>query len=81
MRLDKWLYYCRIYQSRCKSKNACLEGNILVNKIKKYNSTYMICKNDIITLIKNQKVKIIKVLNLPKNRISPKKVYNYYEII
>ena len=81
MRLDKWLYYARLYKTRVRSNKACTEGEVLVNKLKKYNSSYNLSTNDIITIILDNKIKIIKVLKLPKTRISSKKVNEIYEII
>ena len=80
MRLDKWLFYARLYNSRKKSKEACQEGNILVNKMKKENS-FNITKKDLITFIKNNKIKVIQVVTIPKNRISPKNKEEVYRII
>tara|TARA_B100000131_G_C17956969_1_gene548809 strand:- start:582 stop:830 length:249 start_codon:yes stop_codon:yes gene_type:complete len=81
MRLDKWLFYSRVFNTRAKSSEACSSGNILVNKIKKYNSSYNVSISDIITLSKDQKVNIVKILKLPKNRISPKDVDLTYKKI
>ena len=33
MRMDKWLYYARIYKTRKKSSKACVEGDVMVNKL------------------------------------------------
>ena len=46
MRLDKWLYYARVYKTRVRSNKACTEGEVLVNKLKKYNSSYNLSTND-----------------------------------
>ena len=81
MRIDKWLYYSRLYKTRNKSSKACVEGDVMVNKLKKSNTSYSISTNDIITLIQNKKIKIIKVLKLPENRITRKNIDKTYEII
>tara|TARA_Y100000590_G_C15551356_1_gene951042 strand:+ start:169 stop:420 length:252 start_codon:yes stop_codon:yes gene_type:complete len=81
MRLDKWLYYSRFYSSRFMSKKACIDGDVLVNKIKKYNASYSVTVSDIITIIKKQKLIIVKVIKLPNNRIASKFLNNIYEII
>ena len=80
MRLDKWLFYARIYKSRKKSKEACREGNILVNKMKKENN-FNITKKDLITFTKDNKIRVIQVNTIPKNRISPKNTEEVYRII
>ena len=53
----------------------------MVNKSKKHNTSFKISTNDIITLIKNKKIKIIKVLKLPENRVPAKNIDKTYEII
>tara|TARA_B110000014_G_C20061530_1_gene552867 strand:- start:112 stop:360 length:249 start_codon:yes stop_codon:yes gene_type:complete len=81
MRLDKWLYYSRFCKTRTGSNSVCNNGDVLVNKFKKFNSSYNLLINDIITLITDEEVKVIKVLSLPKNRISPKEANKIYEIL
>jgi len=81
MRLDKWLYYSRFCKTRAGSNSVCNNGDVLVNTFKKFNSSYNLLINDIITLIKDEEIKVIKVLSLPKNRISPKEVNKIYEIL
>ena len=81
MRADKWLYYARIYKTRSKSTKACLDGDIMINKLKKNNSSFNVSINDVITLIKEDNVKTIRVLNLPNNRVSVKDTDRMYKII
>ena len=81
MRIDKWLYYARLYKTRSKSSKACVEGDVMVNKLKKHNTSIKLSTNDIITLIQNKKIKIIKVLKLPENRVPVKNIDKTYEII
>ena len=81
MRIDKWLYYARIYKTRSISTKACLDGDIMINKLKKNNSSFNVSINDVITLIKEDNVKTIRVLNLPNNRVSAKDTDRMYKII
>ena len=81
MRIDKWLYYARLYKTRSKSSKACVERDVMVNKLKKHNTSFKLSTNDIITLIQNKKIKIIKVLKLPENRVPVKNIDKTYEII
>ena len=46
MRIDKWLYYARIYKTRSRSAKACLDGDIMINKLKKNNSSFNVSIND-----------------------------------
>ena len=55
-------------------------GNILVNKCKKSNK-FNISKNDLITFFKNEKIKIIKVIAIPKARIPTREISKIYKII
>ena len=81
MRADKWLYYARIYKTRSRSAKACLDGDIMINKLKKNNSSFNVSINDVITLIKEDNVKTIRVLNMPNNRVSAKDTDRMYKII
>ena len=81
MRLDKWLYYSRFFKTRAISHNICIDGSVLVNKYKKFNSSYNLCINDIITLIANKEIKVIQVLKIPKNRVSPKDTNEIYRVL
>ena len=81
MRADKWLYYARIYKTRSKSTKACLDGDLMIKKLKKNNSSFNVSINDVITLIKEDNVKTIRVLNLPNNRVSAKDTDRMYKII
>ena len=81
MRIDKWLYYARLYKTRSKSSKACVEGDVMINKLKKRNTSYKVSANDIITLIQNKKIIIVKVLKLPENRVPAKNIDKTYEII
>jgi len=81
MRLDKWLYYSRFYSSRFMSKKACIDGDVLVNKIKKHNASHLLTVSDIITIIKKQKLIVVKVIKLPNNRIASNLLNSIYEVI
>ena len=81
MRLDKWLYYSRLFKTRSDSQKACFNGDVLVNKIKKINYDYKISKKDIITLIKKNKIYIVEVVLLPVKRISSKEIGKIYKLI
>jgi len=81
MRIDKWLYYVRLYKTRIESNYACGNGYVLINKLIKNNSSYKISISDIITIVKNHKTIIIKVLKLPEKRISPKIINSTYKLI
>lgn len=80
MRLDKWLYYSRWYSTRNKSQNACIDGNVIVNKIKKNNFNFKVSKNDIITLIKNHKTHVFQIIMIPSKRISVKNKGEIYKV-
>ena len=80
MRLDKWLYYSRWYSTRNRSQIACIDGNVLVNKIKKNNFNFKISKNDIITLIKDHKIYVFKIIMIPTKRISNKDKDRIYKV-
>ena len=63
------------------SKKACIDGDVLVNKIKKHNASHLLTVSDIITIIKKQKLIVVKVIKLPNNRIASNLLNSIYEVI
>ena len=40
MRIDKWLYYVRLYKTRIESNYACGNGYVLINKLVLISTVY-----------------------------------------
>ena len=78
MRIDKFLWATRFFKSRSLAAISCKKGNIKLNGIKAKASkeVYISDKN---LVRKNQIFYNIMIIDLPNNRISNKKISNYYK--
>ena len=76
MRIDKFLWFCRLFKTRNLSSNACKKGHVKINS-KSVKPSFEIYPNTILTVKKKQISYEYEVLNLPKNRVSAKIVSLY----
>ncbi len=76
MRVDKYLWFIRIFKSRNIATNACKKGNVKINnQVVKPSSE--ILPLDIIKIKRDQFWHTFKVLDQPKNRLGAKLVNLY----
>ena len=80
MRIDKFLWTTRFYKSRRLATISCKKGNIKLNGIKAKASKEVYISDEILVR-KNQIFYNIMIIDLPNNRISNKKISNYYKNI
>ena len=80
MRIDKFLWATRFFKSRSLAAISCKKGNIKLNGIKAKASKEVYISDEILVR-KNQIFYNIMVIDLPNNRISNKKISNYYKKI
>ena len=80
MRIDKFLWATRFFKSRSLAAISCKKGNIKLNGIKAKASKEVYISDEILVR-KNQIFYNIKIIDLPSNRISNKKISNYYKNI
>lgn len=80
MRIDKFLWATRFFKSRSLAAISCKKGNIKLNGIKAKASKEVYI-SDKILVRKNQIFYNIMIIDLPNNRISNKKISNYYKNI
>ena len=80
MRIDKFLWATRFFKSRSLAAISCKKGNIKLNGIKAKASKEVYISDEILVR-KNQIFYSIMIIDLPNNRISNKKISNYYKNI
>lgn len=80
MRIDKYLWATRFFKSRNLAAISCKKGNIKLNGIKAKASKEVYISDEILVR-KNQIFYNIMIIDLPNNRISNKKISNYYKNI
>jgi len=78
MRIDKFLWCCRVFKTRNISSLACKKGHVKVNN-KTVKPSQEIFSDLIITVKKKQILYEFKVLCLPERRVGPKIVNLYVE--
>ncbi len=80
MRIDKFLWATRFFKSRSLAAISCKKGNIKLNGIKAKASKEVYISDEILVR-KNQIFYNIMIIDLPNNRISNKKISNYFKNI
>lgn len=80
MRIDKFLWATRFFKSRSFAAISCKKGNVKLNGIKAKASKEVYISDEILVR-KNQIFYNIIIIDLPNNRISNKKISNYYKNI
>ena len=80
MRIDKFLWATRFFKSRSLAAISCKKGNIKLNGIKAKASKEVYISDEILVR-KNQIFYNIMIIDLPNNRISNKKISNFYKNI
>lgn len=78
LRMDKYLWYVRIFKSRALASEACKKGRILIDGIP-LKPSRLVKYGDIINVKKSPLVYTYFVKDFPKSRVSPKIVHNYVE--
>ena len=78
IRLDKWLWTVRIYKTRSLATEACRLGKVKINQIPA-KASREVKLNEIIVISITPIEKTIKVLGVPKNRVSAKLALEYVE--
>ncbi|MDA0758219.1 MAG: S4 domain-containing protein [Bacteroidetes bacterium] len=76
MRIDKFLWYSRIYKSRTIASNACKKGHIKID-LNSIKPSYEVFPNTIIYVKKNQILNQFKIIDLPTSRVGAKIVDIY----
>ena len=79
IRLDKWLWYSRIYKSRSLASNEIKVGKFRLNGIKVKKASVLLTLGDIIIFSKGTELRAVKVLNLGSRRVSSGDEKKFYE--
>ena len=78
IRIDKFLWFVRIYKTRALAIDACKKGRIIINNIP-LKPSRIIKSGELIFVKKPPVVYSYFVKNFPKSRISPKLVKDYID--
>ena len=81
MRLDKFLFFIRIFKSRSLASKFISSNRLRVSGQVTQKPHKLISLGDVLTMIINDKIKILKVLDIPNRRGSYSESLNFYEDI
>ena len=81
IRLDIYLYYIRIFKSRSLASKFISSNRLRVSGQVTQKPHKLISLGDILTMIINDKIKILKVLDIPNRRGPYSESLNFYEDI
>lgn len=68
LRLDKWLWYARLFKSRTLAAKICQSGRMRVNGTVIGKSKQVVCAGDVLTFPKGPHIRVIKILALGVRR-------------
>lgn len=80
-RIDIWLWHARIYKTRSISTNFVSQNIFRLNSCSISKPAYKIKINDVLTFPWNNKIRVIKILNLTKQRMAAKNISLIYQEI
>ncbi|NQV99947.1 MAG: RNA-binding S4 domain-containing protein [Rhodospirillales bacterium] len=79
LRLDKWLWYARLFKSRTLAAKLCQSGRMRVNGTLIGKSKQVVNQGDVLTFPKGEHIRIIKVLLLGNRRGPAAEAQTLYE--
>jgi len=78
MRIDKWLFFVRIFKTRSQATKAC-QGNLVKIDNRSVKPSRELCSREVILIEKDIAVRKARVLEFPPRRISAKEAEKYRE--
>lgn len=79
LRLDKWLWFARLFKSRTLAAKLCQSGRVRVNGNLIGKSKHSICEGDVLTFPKGLHIRVIKILKLGERRAPASEAETLYE--
>ncbi len=78
-RIDKWMWYARFYKSRSLCAKQVSEGKLSINDVKISKPAHGVALGDVLTFIKAEQPRVIKILDLGTRRGSAPEAQLLYE--
>lgn len=79
LRLDKWLWYCRIVKSRTLAARLIAEGKARLNRERIDKPSQQVKPGDVVTLAAGGRIRILRVQSLGTRRGPPAEAQALYE--
>ena len=81
IRVDKWLWYARLFKSRSKATRLCREGRIRVNGRVIRKADYRVAPGSVLTVPTAREIRVVRVLAVGTRRGPPDEARRLYETI
>ncbi|MES0883823.1 RNA-binding S4 domain-containing protein [Roseibium sp. SCP14] len=79
LRIDKWLWYARVTKSRSLAQKLATSGHVRVNKDKIASASKTIKEGDVLTIVLERRVLVLKVIALGTRRGPYEEARKLYE--
>ena len=70
MRVDKWLFCARVTKTRSEASRLVEAGAVRINRVKVRKPATPVHVGDVITLVRHQRVRVVRILALADRRIA-----------
>lgn len=67
-RIDKWLWFARIAKTRTLAADLVQSGKVRLNRLRVEKPSHSVRVNDVLTVVANRRVRLLKVLGLGQRR-------------
>ncbi|MBL4692518.1 MAG: RNA-binding S4 domain-containing protein [Magnetovibrio sp.] len=68
LRIDKWLYHARFFKSRTLAGKFCQTNKLRLNDEAVGKAHVLVGPDDVLTFVKSDQIKIVKIVNIGKRR-------------
>ncbi len=81
LRLDKWLWFARLYKSRTLAARLCEGGRVRVNGVVVDKAHHLVREGDVLTFVWNDHVRVLQVIALGRRRGAAREAQGLYSEI
>ena len=74
MRVDRWLFCARVTKTRSEAARLVEAGAVRINRVKVRKPATLVHVGDVITLVRHERVRVVRILALSDRRVSPRLV-------
>ena len=74
MRVDRWLFCARVTKTRSEAARLVEAGAVRINRVKVRKPATPVHVGDVITLVRHQQVRVVRILALAQRRVAARQV-------
>jgi len=79
IRIDKWLWYARLFKSRTKAQRLIADGHVRVNRERITKTAGAIRPGDVLTFPQGREIRVVRVLACGDHRGAAPEAHRLYE--